>query len=211
MQPSGGDILGVILAGGRSRRFGGGDKFLRLLAGRPLLDHVIGRVRPQVTRLILNANGDADRFASFGLPVVPDVVEGFAGPMAGLLTAMDWAADHAPLVSWVASFPADAPFVPEDLVERLYAALDGQQARLACARSGERDHPVLGLWPMNLRRDLRKALVEDDVRAVYRWMGGYPVARVTFDDTIFDPLFNVNHPDDLAKAERVLAAGPKVR
>ncbi|MEE8272129.1 MAG: molybdenum cofactor guanylyltransferase MobA, partial [Alphaproteobacteria bacterium] len=150
------DVVGVILAGGQSRRMGGGDKALKLLAGRPILNHVIDRVRGQVGALVLNANGDPGRFAAYRLPVVPDGVDGFAGPLAGVLAGLDWAAANAVGATRVASFPCDAPFLPADLVERLVAAVAAARADLGCAASAGRAHPVVGLWPLRLRADLRR-------------------------------------------------------
>ena len=197
-------IAGVILAGGLSRRMGGGDKGLRLLAGRPILDHVIDRARPQVGPLVLNANGDAGRFAAYGLPVVADGVDGFAGPLAGVLAGLDWAAAHAPGCTHLASFACDAPFLPEDLVDRLVTALDDQDADLACAQSGGRAHPVFGLWPLSLREDLRRAMVEEGIRKVDIWTARHRLVHVDFAAEPLDPFFNANRPDDLELAERLL-------
>jgi molybdenum cofactor guanylyltransferase len=200
-------VAGVLLAGGQSRRMGGGDKCLRPLAGRPILAHVIDRARGQAGPLVLNANGDPARFASFGLPVAADVVEGFAGPLAGVLTGLEWAAAHAPECTHVASFACDAPFLPADLVARLSAALIAQDADLACAASQGRSHPVFGLWPVRLAGDLRRAMIEDEVRKVDIWTGRYRLATVEFPvvETAvgpLDPFFNANRPDDLVVAEQ---------
>ena len=154
------NVAGVLLAGGLSRRMGGGDKCLRELGGRPILAHIVERAAPQVDALVLNANGDAARFADFGLPVAADVVEGYAGPLAGVLTGLDWVADNAPGAAWVASFACDAPFFPADMVARLLAAVEASGADLACAVSGGRAHPVFGLWPVRLADDLRRAMLE---------------------------------------------------
>ena len=199
-------ISGVILAGGLSRRMGGGDKGLRLLAGRPILDHVIDRARLQVGPLVLNANGDAKRFAACGLPVVADGVDGFAGPLAGVLAGLDWAADHAPGCTHLASFACDAPFLPEDLVDRLATALNDQDADLACAQSGGRAHPVFGLWPLSLREDLRQAMVEEGIRKVDVWTARHHLVHVDFADEPLDPFFNANRPEDLEAAERLCRA-----
>jgi molybdopterin-guanine dinucleotide biosynthesis protein A len=204
-------VIGVLLAGGRSRRMGGGDKCLRPLGGRPILAHVVERARPQVARLILNANGDPARFAGFGLPVVADVVlegaeGGFAGPLAGVLTGLDWAAAHAPDAPWVATFATDAPFLPADLVARLRAAVERDGADMACARSGGRDHPVFGLWPVRLRDDLRAAMAAG-VRKVDAWTARHRLAAAEFACDPVDPFFNANRPEDLAEAERLLAGG----
>ncbi|MEE8445111.1 MAG: molybdenum cofactor guanylyltransferase MobA, partial [Alphaproteobacteria bacterium] len=137
-------ICGLLLAGGQSRRMGGGDKCLQLLGGRPVLGRILDIARPQVAALVLNANGAPERFAQFGVPVAADVIAGFAGPLAGVLTGLDWARDHAPGCDWVASFACDAPFAPADLVARLAAAVADGAADLACASSGGRDHPVFG-------------------------------------------------------------------
>jgi molybdopterin-guanine dinucleotide biosynthesis protein A len=197
--------VGVLLAGGRSERMGGGDKTLRVLGGRPMLARVIARARPQVGELIVNANGDPARFAAFGLPVVADVIEGFAGPLAGILSALEWTARNRPRAEWVASFPTDAPFFPEDLVARLRAAIAREGADLACARSAGRTHPVFGLWQVALRDALRQAMVEDNMRKIDLWTGHYRIAYADFADRPFDPFFNVNRPENLAEAETLLA------
>jgi len=195
-------IAGVILAGGLSRRMGGGDKGLRLLAGRSILDHVVDRARPQVGPLVLNANGAPDRFASYGLPVVADGVDGFAGPLAGVLAGLDWAAANAPDCPYVASFACDAPFLPPDLVKRLSAALATESAELCCAESDGRAHPVFGLWPVALREELRRAMVEEGIRKVDVWTARYRLVQVDFPIDPIDPFFNANWPEDLNAAER---------
>jgi len=195
-------ILGVILAGGQSRRMGGGDKGLRPLAGKPILVHVIARARPQVARLILNANGDPGRFAALGLPVVADSVPDFAGPLAGVLAGMEWARAHCPACTHVATFAGDSPFLPRDLVARLSAAL--QTADLVSVRSAGQDYPIIGLWPVGLAAPLRHALVEEGMRKVDRWTARYRLAVVEFAAEPVDPFFNANRPEDLAEAERLL-------
>jgi molybdopterin-guanine dinucleotide biosynthesis protein A len=198
-------VLGVLLAGGLARRMGGGDKCLRALGGRPILEHVIERARPQVAALLLNANGEPTRFAGFGLPVAADVVEGFAGPLAGVLTGMTWARAKRPDLAWVATFATDTPFFPTDLVSRLIAAVEAEGADLACCASARRHHPVFGLWPIRLLEDLRAAMVEDDIRKVDVWTERHRLAVATFAADPFDPFFNANRPEDLAEAERLLA------
>ena len=198
-------VAGVLLAGGLARRMGGGDKCLRPLAGNTLLARVIARAAPQVGTLILNANGDPARFAPYGLPVVADVVEGHAGPLAGILTALDWAAEHAPHHPLVASFATDAPFLPRNLVEALMHARELAGADLACAASDGRAHPVFGLWPVELRADLRKALVEQGERKIDHWTASHRLVEVAFPCDPVDPFFNANRKDDLAEAERLIA------
>jgi molybdopterin-guanine dinucleotide biosynthesis protein A len=194
-----------LLAGGQSRRMGGGDKCLRPLAGRPILARIVERAAPQVSRLVINANGDPERFAAFGLPVAADTVDGFAGPLAGVLTGMEWALAEAPHCDWIATFATDAPFFPEDLVDRLSAAVAGGAADMACAASGGRPHPVFGLWPVALCADLRHALVDQGLRKVDDWTGRYKRKVVEFTADTIDPFFNVNRPEDLAAAEAILA------
>lgn len=197
-------VVGLILAGGLSRRMGGGDKPLRLLAGRPILTHVIARARGQVGRMVLNANGDPARFAQFRLPVIADSVPDFAGPLAGVLAGLDWARGNAPDCPFVASFAGDAPFLPRDLVPRFLAAVAGGKADMACARSRGQDYPVIGLWPVRLAEDLRRALVEEGVRKVDVWTARYRLAAVDFPAGAADPFFNANRPEDLEEAERLL-------
>jgi len=197
-------VAGVLLAGGLSRRMGGGDKALLELGGETILARVIDRVRPQVSTLALNANGDPARFAAFGLPVVADVVEGFVGPLAGVLTGLEWAAQQAPDCAWVASFATDAPFLPDDLVAGLIAAVARDDADMACAASGGRHHPVFGLWPVRLAAELRHALVDEEVRKVDVWTARYRLAVAEFACQPVDPFFNANRPDDLKDAEALL-------
>jgi len=197
-------IGGVLLAGGQSQRMGGGDKNLRLLGGRPMLAHVIERAKPQVDALVLNANGDPQRFAAFGLPIVADSVTGFVGPLAGVLAGLDWTATHLPEAEFVASFATDAPFFPRDLVRRLAVVLEEGGFDLACAQSNGQAHPVFGLWPVALREALREA-VAGGLRKVDRWTGRYRLVEVEFPAEPVDPFFNANRPDDLAEAERLVA------
>ena len=199
------EIAGVLLAGGLSRRMGGGDKCLRLLHGQTILARVIERVAPQVGPLLINANGDKARFAAFGLPVRSDVVEGFAGPLAGVLTGMLWARACKPEPTWLASFATDAPFLPRDLVARLRAALATGAADIASAKSGGRSHPVFALWPLALVEDLRRALVEEGIRKVDAWTARHRLVEVEFANQPVDPFFNTNRPEDLEEAEALLA------
>lgn len=195
------EVAGVLLAGGLSRRMGGGDKALRMLGGMTILERIIARARPQVSVLLLNANGDPTRFAAYGLPVCADLVQGYAGPLAGVLTGMGWAREALPGCRWVASFACDAPFLPTDLVRRLLAAVDGKGAEMACAKSGGQSHPVFGLWPVGLCEALRRALVEEGVRKVDVWTARYKLVEVEFACDPIDPFFNTNRLEDLATAE----------
>ena len=197
-------VVGLLLAGGQSRRMGGGDKTLRPLSGIALLDRVIERLRPQVDALVLNANGDPARFSRFGLPVVADSVPGFAGPLAGVLAGLDWAADLRPDCPFVASVATDAPFLPTDLVARLVDEVEKAGADLACAASGGRAHPVFGLWSLRLREDLRRALVDENIRKVDLFTGRHRLVTVVFPDQPVDPFFNANRPEDFEAAAALL-------
>ena len=200
------DTLAVVLAGGLARRMGGGDKPLRPLAGRPLLDHVLDRIGPQVAATVLNANGDPARFAAYGLPVVPDGLPDHPGPLAGVLAALDWAAARRPDLPWVLSAPGDCPFLPRDLAARLHAAREAAGGvPLACARSAEsgRTHPPIGLWPVALREALREALLAGE-RKIDRWTARHGCAHADWPAEPLDPFFNANAPEDLAEAERML-------
>jgi molybdenum cofactor guanylyltransferase len=194
---------GVLLAGGLARRMGGGDKPMRQIGGRTILERAIARLKPQCDSLILNANGDPARFASFSLPVIADSVADFPGPLAGILAALDWAAAVRPDVTWILSAAADCPFLPRDLVGRLHQARADEDAQLAVAASGGQSHPVIGLWSVALREELRHALVKEDIRKIDRWTARYKLATVNWPNTPLDPFFNANTMDDIAQAERL--------
>jgi molybdenum cofactor guanylyltransferase len=198
-------IPGVLLAGGLARRMGGGDKPMRQIGGRTILDRVIARLTPQCDGLLLNANGDPARFASFGLPVIADTIENFPGPLAGILAGLDWLAANRPEASWMLSAAADCPFLPRDLVARLHRTRARQEAQLAVAASGGQSHPVIGLWSVGLRGELRHALVVEDVRKIDRWTARYALATVNWPAEPLDPFFNANTVDDIAEAERLAA------
>jgi molybdopterin-guanine dinucleotide biosynthesis protein A len=200
--------LGLVLAGGLARRMGGGDKPLTRIGGATILSRVLERLKPQCSRMVLNANGDPARFADTGLPVIADDVPDFAGPLAGILAGLDWAAAHAPDVATVVSVPGDCPFLPRDLVARLNEARAASGKRLACARSGEWRHPVVGLWPVALRADLRQALTQEDLRKIELWTARHGVALADWPAEPVDPFFNVNTPEDVAAAERLAAQYP---
>ncbi|TMV11719.1 molybdenum cofactor guanylyltransferase MobA [Arenibacterium halophilum] len=198
--------LGVILAGGQARRMGGGDKALLPLAGRTMLDHVRDRLEPQVAGLALNANGDAARFAATGLPVLPDPVAGFVGPLAGVLAGLDWAAGQGG--ETIVTAAGDTPFFPEDLVPQLLLAAEGMAAPLALAATpGDNGkpqrHPTFGLWPVALRDDLRAALT-GGLRKVVQWTDAHRAQTAIFPAQGLDPFFNVNTPEDLEHANRLL-------
>ena len=200
--------LGLVLAGGLARRMGGGDKPLTRIGGATILTRVLERLKPQCTRVVLNANGDPARFADTGLPVIPDDVPGFAGPLAGILAGLDWAATHVPDVAYVASVPGDCPFLPRDVVARLHQARDASAQPLACARSGEWRHPVVGVWPVALRADLRHALTKEDLRKIELWTARHGIALANWPAEPVDPFFNVNTPEDAAAAESLAAQYP---
>jgi molybdenum cofactor guanylyltransferase len=200
--------LGLVLAGGLARRMGGGDKARITIGGVTILQRVLTCLTPQCESLIINANGDPARFADTGLPVVADSVPDFAGPLAGILAGLDWAATHAPRTEWLVSVPGDCPFLPKDLVARLHEARVAAGSTLACARSGEWRHPVVALWPVALREELRRALVDEDLHKIEIWTARHGVAIADWPPAPVDPFFNVNTPEDAARAESLAAQYP---
>lgn len=196
------NIAGVILAGGLARRMGGGDKANRLIAGRSMFDRVKTRLAPQVGAMALNANGDAARFSGLNLPVIPDSIDDYPGPLAGVLAGMDWAAGQG--ASHILTVAADTPFFPDDLGQRLAAEITKNTPIALAAtpdpKRGMARHPTFGLWPTAFADDLRAALV-DGVRKVVLWTDRHGAATTPFSNDPFDPFFNVNTPDDMAVAE----------
>lgn len=200
--------VGLILAGGLARRMGGGDKLRIRIGGATILERVLARINPQCSRVIINANGDPSRFADTDLPVVADSVPDFAGPLAGILAGLDWTAANAPGCPYVASVPGDCPFLPRDLLARLHDVRRASGAPLACARSGEWRHPVVGLWPVALRDDLRRALVGEGLHKIELWTARHGVAVAAWPEAPVDPFFNVNTPADAAHAEALAKRYP---
>ena len=197
--------LGLVLAGGLARRMGGGDKARIRVGGATILARVLACLKPQCERIIINANGDPARFADIDLPVVADSVPDFAGPLAGILAGLDWAAAHAPQIEWLLSAPGDCPFLPKDLLARLHDARLAEGTPLACARSGEWRHPVVGLWPVKMREDLRHALTQEGLHKIEIWTARHGIAIADWPAAPVDPFFNVNTPDDAARAEALAA------
>lgn len=197
-------VLGVILAGGLARRMGGCEKARLDLGGQSLIGKVISRIKPQCDALILNANGEAARFADLGLPVVADTVPGFPGPLAGVLAGMEQAAICG--FSHVLTVAADTPFLPPDLLERLEAAVrrDERPIGICATRDGGRmiRHPTFGLWPVDLRADLRHALKQGLFKMTL-WAERHGIALAEFETRVYDPFFNINTPEDLQLARAV--------
>jgi molybdopterin-guanine dinucleotide biosynthesis protein A len=196
---------GLVLAGGLARRMGGGDK-ARIKIGRStIIDRVLATLSGQCVDIIINANGDPKRFEDTGCIVVADSVPDFAGPLAGILAGLDWLAEQDNGVEWLLSVPGDCPFLPDDLVERLHEARRkmGAGVPLSCARSGEWRHPVVGLWPVALRENLRKALCDEGLHKIEIWTARHGVAVADWPDKPVDPFFNVNTPEDAERAEAI--------
>ena len=200
--------IGAILAGGLARRLGGGDKSLRLVGDRTVLARLIERLTPQVTRVVLNANDDPERFGAPGLPVIADSLPDHPGPLAGVLAALDWTAASAPGINWVVTVPGDAPFIPRNLVMRLHAGRQRVNANIACAGSGGRTHPVIALWPVSVRDGLRSAVAEFGMRSVGGFTQRHACVVVDWPALPADPFFNVNSPEDLAEANRLVGIDP---
>lgn len=194
------DIVAVILAGGQSRRMGGGDKSLIQIAGHSVLAHLLNRLRPQVGRIVINANGDPTRFAAFGLPVVADCVTGHDGPLAGILTGLAWAEEHG--VPWVLCVAADTPLLPCDLAHRLSEAV-AIGAPMAIAGSGERLHPTIGLWPTSARSQLYRSIHDEDLRKIRLFTGRLGAVPVFWPIDEYDPFFNINTPEDAEHFYRI--------
>ncbi len=197
----------MVLAGGLARRMGGGDKARLEIGGVSILDRVLATLSAQCTGIIINANGDPKRFAETGLTVIADNVAGHPGPLAGILAGLDWLAAQGNGIEWLLSVPGDCPFLPDDLVEKLHQARRkmGAGVPLACARSGDWRHPVVGLWPVALRADLRHALVDEELRKIEVWTSRHGVAVADWPVEPIDPFFNVNTPEDARRAAEFAA------
>lgn len=200
------ETFGLVLAGGLARRMGGGDKALIRIGNETILQRALARLTPQVSGVVLNANGDPARFAPFRLPVIADSVPDFAGPLAGILAGLDWMVANKPSVEWVVSVPGDCPFLPRDLVAKLHAARITNGKLLACAHSGDWRHPVVALWHVALREDLRHAITVEDLRKIEVWTARHGIALADWPIEPIDPFFNVNTPEDVETATRLAEA-----
>ena len=199
-------VIGIVLAGGRAERLGGRGKAHLELGGVTLMQRVIGRLRPQCASLLLNLNEPLP--VAGDLPVVSDAVPRL-GPLSGILAGLEWIAQHAPATTLMASAPVDGPFLPPDLIARLHAAREREGATIACAASGGQQHGVYGLWPVSLAADLRRTLLDEDTRTVNRYLARHRVARHEWPTAPADPFFNVNTPDDLARARDIACRHPE--
>jgi molybdopterin-guanine dinucleotide biosynthesis protein A len=206
------DVAGVVLAGGLARRMGGGDKTLKTIGGRPMLAMVIDRLAPQVVALAINANGDPARFTEFNLPVIADTIGGFAGPLAGILAGMHWARASHPDCRYLVSVAGDTPFFPADLAARLAEGCGDTDDTISLAASADGVHPVFGLWPLALADDLEAFLTKGDNRKILAFTDRYVRLNVPFDHIELaggeplDPFFNINAPEDVARAEAIMQA-----
>jgi molybdenum cofactor guanylyltransferase len=198
-------VFGILLAGGLARRMGGGDKGLKTVGGETILARIIKTVQPQCAGLVLNANGDVSRLANLGFPIVPDNVPDYAGPLAGILAGLDWIAAHHPECQSAISIPTDTPFLPGDLVARLQEARSEAKADIAIATSGGSTHPVVALWPVALRGDMRHALVDEHIHKMGFFIDRHKIAQADWPVEPYDPFFNANEPQDIARAEKILA------
>ncbi len=198
----------LLLAGGQSRRMGGGAKFLKKLGSKTLLMHIIDVLRPQVGEFALNMNMEAHGDVPSDIPVIKDSVSGFAGPLAGILTGMEYFNKKNVHSSHMLSVPTDAPFIPSNLVTRLASEIEGTTSKIVMANSVGRVHPVVALWPLSLAADLRAVLVKEDLRKILVFANRYPRSEVIWDESEGDPFFNINRPEDLAEAERRLSHSP---
>lgn len=196
-------VIAVILAGGLARRMNGEVKPLKELAGKPILSHIIDRISPQVDQVVLNVNQNEELFAGYDLPIAADSVEGFVGPLGGVLAGMDWVAANVAECSHMISIPGDGPFLPLNLVEELLAPIEAKNAQLTVAVSQERTQPVIGAWDVSLRDDLRKALIEEELYKVDRWTSRYQISQVDFTRSDYDPFYNTNKVEDLVEAEEI--------
>ncbi len=197
-------ITGVILAGGLARRLGNIDKALVQIGNTSLLEYAIANLEPQCDQIIINANGNPDRFHNINNPIIADTIEGYAGPLAGVLCAMQWVKQNTPQTKWIATLPVDTPFAPKDFAARLLQNVIDQKTDLACASSGGRHHPVVGLWPVDLADQLHAAMVNEDMRKVDLWTARFKLSIVDFKIKQYDPFFNINRPADIETGEQIL-------
>ncbi|MEZ5647443.1 MAG: molybdenum cofactor guanylyltransferase MobA [Alphaproteobacteria bacterium] len=199
-------LAGVILAGGLSHRMGGEDKFLKICADKPLIAYAIDCLKSQIDHLALNINGDYPQLTEFLLPFIADTIPGHLGPLAGILSGMEWAHTLSPAVSYIVTVPSDTPFLPKDLCRRLCEA-KGSQTQIVLAASKGKVHATVGLWSIHLKADLYKALVHGNVRKVVTWAQNYKPVIVEFPVSKIDPFFNINTQRDLMRAARSFTAG----
>ena len=196
-------VGGVILAGGLSRRMGGQEKGMVLLDNKTILSRVIERAKPQTEKLILNANGNSQRFKGYKLTVVKDSISDYPGPLAGILSGMEWMSKNFENAIWLASFPCDAPFIPTNFVEKCLYKIPSN-TEIVCAKSVGRTHPVCALWKIKLMDELNTAIEKEGVRKIDNWTKNYNIHFVEFETTTIDPFFNINSPDDLKEAKTII-------
>lgn len=200
-------IIAVILAGGQARRMGGGDKALHKLGRTTLLERLIMHLRPQCAAIVISANGDPRRFEAYDLPVIPDSTENASGPLAGILAGMHWTSTEHPDATHILSVTGDTPFVPDNLASRLASGIQDTPHLIACASSGTRIHPPLALWPLALKDSLETFMTGEDRKSVKNFASRHGFVAIDWPITPYDPFFNINTPEDLAKANELVLSG----
>jgi molybdopterin-guanine dinucleotide biosynthesis protein A len=207
-------IAGIILAGGQSRRMDGVDKALLPFGDGRVIDHVYARLVRQIEPVALNSNNEPVLFSNLPVSVIPDDIDGFAGPLAGVLAAMEWANNQALPFTHIVTVATDTPFFPDDLVHTLRHAVADAPGHIGVAASGSRLHPVFGLWPVFLKNDLRRWLSDAKHRRVVAWIEGHPHKIAEFpivttqSGASLDPFFNINTPEDITEARLRWSAKP---
>ena len=193
-------ILGVILAGGLSRRMGGKNKFLKKINNNVIIDLIIERAKKQVDKLIINVNNEIPYLSKFNLSIIPDIVKGYKGPLAGVLSGMSWAKKQSKNIDYIATFACDAPFFPKNLVQNLLSEIKNDNLDIIIPKYNGQKHPVFGIWSVDLIDSLKKYIVEDDLQKVDTWIIKHKFKILDFKNLKYDPFFNINTPEELSKA-----------
>lgn len=194
-------ILILLLAGGLSRRFGGGIKTFAKINGVTIFEKIIGGLKKQGVNIIINANSNHKIFSNSKLPIIADVKKNFQGPLAGIYTSMVWVKEKKLDIEWILSVPSDTPFLPNNLLD-VFVSKINKTKKILIARSNNKIHPVIGIWNINLLKNLEQELKSDN-RKIMEWVYKNEYDIVDFPVKFYDPFFNINNKEDIIEAEQI--------
>ena len=195
-------ICAVIMTGGKSSRMGGGIKTLIQFNKKIIFERILESLQNQINNIIINNNDMSYQFKKYNLPIIEDKIKGYLGPLAGIHASLEWVSKNLKNIEWIVSIPGDTPFIPDNLVEKLYNKAKSYKKNIIIAKSNEKIHPIIGIWNVNLLQKLEKAILEGE-RKIIIWAKKNQLDYQEFVNDRYDPFFNINYNEDIDTAKKI--------